>query len=230
MIDIDASHNGHPLDQTIQLVLFGSQRLLLDSLVYRLENESDFKVLLADTEGPQGIRVCRESAPQIALIELDLTECDPFEIAAEISAEQQLTRFVFLAQQYSDASIEKALEVGASGLLLTRGTMAELIDAIRRVCRGHFCFSGEIERRLAYNAQDHTYSASPGTGLSSLTDRQKEVLMYLALGMSVKEVARRMHLSNKSIDSHKYRIMNKLGINDRVKLARYAIREGLVEA
>jgi DNA-binding NarL/FixJ family response regulator len=229
MIHFDTPQNDHPLDQPIQLVLFGSQRLLLDSLVYRLESETDIKVLLADTDWQNGSRVCRESGPEVALIDMDLTGGDPFEIATEISAEQKLTRIVFLAQQFSDASIEKALEVPASGLLLTRETMVELIAAIRRICRGQFCFSGEIERRLAYNAQSHTYSVSPGTGLSSLTDRQKEVLTYLALGMSVKEVARRMHLSNKSIDSHKYRIMNKLGINDRVKLARYAIREGLVE-
>lgn len=68
------------------------------------------------------------------------------------------------------------------------------------------------------------------SGLSSLTNRQLEVLRHLAVGQSVKEVARQMHLSEKSIDSHKYRIMNKLGIHDRVELARFAIREGLVEA
>ena len=63
--------------------------------------------------------------------------------------------------------------------------------------------------------------------LECLTNRQQEILRYLALGDSVKEVAKRMRLSNKSIDSHKYRIMQKLEIRDRVELARYAIREGL---
>jgi DNA-binding NarL/FixJ family response regulator len=63
--------------------------------------------------------------------------------------------------------------------------------------------------------------------LTSLTSRQIEVLRHLARGKSVKEVARSMHLSEKSIDSHKYRIMHKLGIHDRVELARYSIREGL---
>lgn len=230
MIQSDMLPNDHPQEQTIQIVLFGSQSLLLDSLGYRLDNEPDFKVLLAAADWQRGIRVCVESASEIALIDLDLTESDPFEIASEITADQKSTRLIFLAQQFTDASIKQALEVHASGLLLTRSSIAELIAAIRRVSRGHFCFSAEIEQRLAYNADNHSYSVSPRTGLSSLTDRQKEVLRYLALGMSVKEVAGRMYLSNKSIDSHKYRIMNKLGINDRVKLARYAIREGLVEA
>jgi len=230
MIHSDIPPFEPPLDHTIQLVLFGGHRLLLDSLAYRLDSEIDFEVLFAGTEAQRGLRVCRESAPQIALIDADLTESDPFEIAAEISGEQRMTRFIILAHQFSDALIEKSLEVHTSGLLLKRESIAELVTAMRRVCRGQFCFSGEIEQRLAYDALNQTYSISNGTGLSSLTDRQIEVLSYLALGLSVKEVARRMHLSDKSIDSHKYRIMCKLGINDRVKLARYAIREGLIEA
>lgn len=219
-----------PLDQTIPLILFSGNRLLLDSLASWLESETDIKVMSADTDCREGIRVCQSSAPEIALIDLDLKDCDPFELAAKISAEQNLTRLVFLAHHFTDVSIEKALEVHASGMLLKRESVTELISAIRRICRGHFCFSGEIEQRVRYNDLNHSYSVSPGIGLSSLTDRQKEVLTHLALGLSVKEVARRMYLSNKSVDSHKYRIMGKLGINDRVKLARYAIREGLIEA
>jgi DNA-binding NarL/FixJ family response regulator len=219
-----------PFDQTIQLILFSGHRLLLDSLTPRLESETDIKVLLAETDCQQGIRVCQSSAPEIALIDLDLKDGNAFEIAAKISAEQKLTRLVFLGHRFTDVSIEKALEVHASGLLLKRESVAELISAIRRICRGHFCFSGEIEQRVAYNNFNHSYTVSPGMGLSSLTDRQKEVLTHLALGLSVKEVARRMYLSSKSVDSHKYRIMSKLGINDRVKLARYAIREGFIEA
>lgn len=227
--DVSTPRGELPLDHSIQIVLFGDHRLLLDSLACRLESETDIRAVHTPADWCHGIGVCRDSAPEIALIDLDVTAGDPFDIAAELSAAQTLTRVVFLAQQFTDASIEKALEVQASGLLLTRETMANLIVAVRRICRGHFCFSSEIERRLAYDDQNHAYTISPGSGLSSLTDRQKEVLMHLALGLSVKEVARRLNLSNKSVDSHKYRIMNKLGINDRVKLARFAIREGLVE-
>jgi DNA-binding NarL/FixJ family response regulator len=230
MIYSDLPQFDLPLDQTVQLVLFGNHRLLLDSLSCRLESETDIRVLLAQTDWRQGLRVCLESSPDIALIDLDLKESDPFEIVAEISAKQRVTRFIFLAQQFSDISIEKALEVQASGLLLKRESMTVLISAIRRICRGHFCFSGEVEQRVTYNDLNHSYTTSPGTGLASLTDRQKEVLTYLALGLSVKEVSRRMYLSPKSVDSHKYRLMSKLGIHDRVKLARYAIREGIVEA
>jgi DNA-binding NarL/FixJ family response regulator len=66
------------------------------------------------------------------------------------------------------------------------------------------------------------------SALSQLTNRQLEVLRHLARGESVKEVAKSLQLSQKSVDSHKYRIMHKLGIHDRVKLTRYAIREGLM--
>lgn len=230
MIHSNSPESDLPLDQRIQIVAFSGQQLLLDSLAYRLHSEVDFSVMFAETDCQRGIRVCLESSPDIALIDLDLQETDPFELVAEISAQQTTTRFIFLAQSFTDASIEKALAAHASGLLLKNESMAGLITAIRRIALGHFCFSGEIEQRVAYNNFDHSYSVTPGIGLSSLTERQQEVLKYLALGLSVKDVARRMYLSAKSIDSHKYRIMTKLRINDRVKLARYAIREGLVDA
>jgi DNA-binding NarL/FixJ family response regulator len=102
-----------------------------------------------------------------------------------------------------------------------------LAEAFLRAAAGEKTFSPAVAERLNYDPQTKRYSVKSETPLSSLTGRQLEVLRHLARGESVKEIARQMHLSQKSIDSHKYRIMNKLGIHDRVELARFAIREGL---
>lgn len=217
-------------EEKIHLVILDNERLLLDSLSSKLNSEPDISVVYADDDCQKGVRACLETTPEVAVIDIDLRGRDPFDIAAEISSRQRKTRFLFLGRQVSDISIEQALRVHAYGLLLKRESLVMLIDAIRRINRGDYCFSSEIEQRVIYNREDHSYAMRHETGLSSLTNRQLEVLRHLALGESVKEVARQMHLSEKSIDSHKYRIMNKLGIHDRVELARFAIREGLVDA
>jgi DNA-binding NarL/FixJ family response regulator len=104
----------------------------------------------------------------------------------------------------------------------------ELVSAIERVAEGEWVFSQEVLDRLIFDQQSQEYAVRHESDLSALTSRQLEVLRHLACGQSVKEISQMMHLSQKSVDSHKYRIMNKLGIHDRVLLARFAIREGLM--
>lgn len=219
-----------PRRAPIHVVIMDSERMLLDSLSANLGSESEITVVSADEDPQKGIRACLETNPEVAIIDVDLKRRDPFDVATEIHARQKKTRILFLGRSASDITIEQALRVDAYGFLLKYESFSVLLESIRRVNRGDYCFSNEIADRVVYNREHHSYSMRGETGLSSLTNRQLEVLRHLALGQSVKEVARQLHLSEKSIDSHKYRIMNKLGIHDRVELARFAIREGLVEA
>jgi DNA-binding NarL/FixJ family response regulator len=102
------------------------------------------------------------------------------------------------------------------------------VEAVRLVAsRRTFVSAALAERSVPDQSRpdDNRYAA-----LAQFTPRQLQLLCQLATGASVKEVARSLHLSPKSVDSHKYRIMQRLGIHDRVELARFAIREGLIEA
>lgn len=98
------------------------------------------------------------------------------------------------------------------------------------VCRGEKYYSNEVLDRLEYDPEQGEYQVKTHSYLSTLTLRQLQVLRHLVRGESVKEVAKTMTLSERAIESHKYRIMQKLGIHDRVELARFAIREGLMPA
>lgn len=218
-----------PNPAPIHVVIIDSELMLLDSLAANLDSDSQFSVVYAGNDSQKGIQACLETTPEVAILGADVENHDPFDVAIEIRSRQKKTRFLFLGQSASDISIEQALRVGIYGYLLKSEPFSFLVDSIHRINRGDFCFSEAIQERVVYNREDHTYSLRGENGLSALTNRQLEVLRHLALGQSVKEVAKKMHLSEKSIDSHKYRIMNKLGIHDRVELARFAIREGLVD-
>lgn len=218
--------NGKP----IHIVMIDDERLLVEQLAERLGREPDFSVVAATADVELGIRACLEVRPEIAILDTDLNGRDAFQAGEEILSREAGTRLLYLARYPSDVSIQQALRIRAAGFLLKTDGYEFLAHAIRQIYKGEHCFSPNVDRRLRYDRSQSEITLRNRTGLFSLTNRQLEVLRYLALGHSVKEVAKHLHLSEKSVDSHKYRIMNKLGIHDRVQLSRYAIREGLIEA
>ena len=127
-----------------------------------------------------------------------------------------------------DIYIEQALRSKAAGYVLKTDSLASLLTAVQTVSKGGTFYSEPIRDRVSIDPATGSARAQFESRLTQLSDRQLEVLRHLAYGLSVKDVARKMHISVKSVDSHKYRIMQSLGIHDRVDLARYAIREGLV--
>lgn len=211
----------------IRIVLVDDHLMLVDSLVSRFHRDTNIEVVGTATNADDGLSLILETEPDVVILDVELPGRGSFDIAEEISSRLKNTRMIFLTGYLSDIFIELALRVNAVGYLLKGEPIESLIHAIKKAARGEYCFSQSVQERLIYDQKKNCYSIQSQSMLASLTSRQIEVLRHLARGKSVKEVARSMHLSEKSIDSHKYRIMHKLGIHDRVELARYSIREGL---
>ncbi len=136
---------------------------------------------------------------------------------------------MFLTGHISDVFIHQAISMGARGYLLKGEPAISVVSAIRivQVHAGDYAFSETVRNRLVRDSQTGKYSICTESILCGLTLQQLSIMRHLARGESVKSIAHQFGRSEKSIDSHKYRIMHKLGIHDRVELARYAIREGL---
>lgn len=135
---------------------------------------------------------------------------------------------VYMAHQLADQQLVDLLQIHPNAIVSGDCTPEDFASILQDVVNGYNRNSLSIDKQVQKLGEERMAAGKRGrTGLSL---RQKEVLRYLALGHTVKEVAAIMHLSVKSVDSHKYRIMKKLDLHDRVHLARYAIREGLLEA
>lgn len=211
-----------------RVTLLDGQLLLLQALAAHIDVHPDMQVVGTATDAEQGLRQILAEKPDVAVLDVDLPGRGGFDLATEIMARIKTVRVVFLTNCLYDVFIEQALRVRAAGYLLKSEPIDVLIESIRGAASGRQCFSKQVEERLNYDANRRRFNVHMQHPLSGLTTRQLEVFRRLAKGESVKEVAKTMHLSQKSVDSHKYRIMNKLGIHDRVQLARYAIREGLM--
>lgn len=195
---------------------------------YLQREEPDLSVIGTATQAAKGMRMILEKKPDVVVLETEFPGRGAFDLASDLRKRLKETKIVFLTGFHSDVFIEQALELDARGYLLKTEPVDFVIRSLKQVATGEYCYSKSVEERLESHPDRKKNMFRSECHLSSLTPRQLEVLRYLSKGLSVKEVAKQMLISSKSVDSHKYRIMHKLDIHDRVSLARYAIREGLV--
>ena len=193
-----------------------------------MKSQPDCEVTGVASSGDDGIRMLMETRPRVAVLEIDLEGRSGCEIAGDLAMRQRETRVSLYSAAMPDIYIEQALRSKAAGYVLKTDPLTSLLTAVQKVASGGTYFSEAIRERVTVDPGTGQMKAQFESRLTQLSDRQLEVLRNLAFGLSVKDVARKMHISVKSVDSHKYRIMQSLGIHDRVDLARYAIREGLV--
>jgi DNA-binding NarL/FixJ family response regulator len=201
--------------------------LLRDMLVRRLTEEPDLRVVGSVSDAAAALAESLRLRPDLVLMDIDMPGLSAFDAARQIKDALPDTRVLFLSAYVRDGFIGQALEVRASGYLTKGQSPAELVGSVRKVLRGSTCFSSEVERRIEFGPGGIRLSRERRCRLELLTAREKQVLAYLARGLSKKEISRLAGASVKTIDHHCEHIMEKLDLHDRVQLTRFAIREGL---
>lgn len=211
----------------IKVYLVDDHVVLLECLSAYLSTDSRLRVVGTSSSTEDAANKILAAQPNVIVLDVELPGRSAFDLAETLQMRLPGLKFIFLTGFQSDALISRALKMGCHGYLLKGESIHNVRNAIIRANRGDVTFSAEIQNRLVQDPHSSSYRLPVDSTLAGLTGRQLEVLRHLATGASVKEIAKMMHLSQKSVDSHKYRIMHKLGIHDRVELARFAIREGL---
>jgi DNA-binding NarL/FixJ family response regulator len=214
---------------TIKVLVVDDHALVRDVLAERLDAETDIQVVATAPDAGAALELSRVHAPHVVLMDIDMPGPSPFETAARMRADAPGMKLIFLSAYVNDQYIDQALELQAQGYLSKDEPAEEVIDAVRRAQRGATRFSKSVSDRIVLEPGGVRLSARSSSRLSLLTPREREVLGYLAAGMPKKEIARLLDISPKTVEKHCDHLMNKLEIHDRVKLARYAIREGLMQ-
>lgn len=228
MLQLDSVKERPMIADTIRVALIDDHRVLLDSMKDRINQEQGFTIVGSSNSTEEALEMLKSTAPDVLLCDIEMPGKSVFAVIDEAAQFLPNLKVMILTGYLADAFVEQVIRNRLSGYLMKGEPIDRILDSIRRVTLGEQCFSPEVLQRLHFDSTHRNYVMKTPSVLSSLTGRQLEVMRLLAQGSSVKEVAKQLSLSEKSVDSHKYRLMYKLGIHDRVELTRLAIREGLM--
>jgi DNA-binding NarL/FixJ family response regulator len=224
-----------------RIVLADDQALLRKGFRMILEAEDDMEIVGEAANGEDAVRLAELYAPDIVLMDVRMPVLDGIEATRAITEAGESTRVLILTTFDLDEYAFGALRAGASGFLLKDVPPPELIAAIRTVARGDAVVSPRITRRLleeyAHQLPDLSVGTN-GTGMvpggeqladAGLTEREREVLLAVAEGLSNAEIAERLYVSEATVKSHVGRLLAKLGLRDRVQAVVFAFQSGLVK-
>ena len=212
----------------LKVVIGDQQRLFREAVAAWLSRQPEIAAVHQAGNSDQILDlVCREH-PELVLMDCELPGRDPFEAVLEIRRIDPRCKVLFWAERPYDAHVEAVLACGANGYLLKCEPLAVLEQAICMVMETGFFVSAPIRQRLTA-ADGRLQLAKPCTGPAGrLADREWELLRHLGDGKSLKEASAAMRISYKTADNLKSNLTRKLNIHDRVELARFAMRCGLV--
>jgi DNA-binding NarL/FixJ family response regulator len=212
----------------VRLGIVEQQRLVCHSLQALFAGKAEFIVEWTAVSAADALDHWTKNPPDVVLLDGELRNGSPYDLAHRMLSGPSSSKVIILASEVRDDSVKLATDLKISGYLLKGDSPEAVIAGIIEAHSGRTSWSPAVERRLRLDTAPETISA-PHQGLCQrLTARQIEIVRHLAQGSSAKEIGRELHLSEKSVSSHTYRIMKRLNIHDRVGLVRLAIRDGLV--
>ena len=211
---------------SIRTLLVDDHEIFMDGLRVLLSGEPDLEVIGEITDGRDAVQEAVTSVPDVVVMDVAMPGLNGIEATREITARRPEVKVLCLSMHAEGQFVQAALDAGASGYVLKECALAEVVRAIRAVVAGQVYLSPAIAGTVV-EAMKVGRSAAYASAFAVLSDRERAVLQLLAEGHSTKELAARLHLSVKTIGTHREHIMGKLDIHSIAGLTKYAIREGL---
>lgn len=206
-------------DRLIRLQLVDDHEMVRSGFRHLLEKEGDMRVVAESASGKLAYRDYAQYEPDVVIMDISLPDMSGLEVMRRILREYSKARILMLSM-HAGLVAERAMQMGARGFICKRSGARELVKAIRQL------MAGETYIDPAAGVSEPGDEAAGSTGLS-LSRRELEVCMLLAQGRSVAEIADQLHLSEKTVYTHRQRIMDKLGVSTSVELAQLVTRLGM---
>lgn len=209
----------------IRILLADDHKIVRQGLRTLLEKEPDMEVVAEAEDGRASLRLVKELIPQVVIMDVGMPDLNGIEATRQVVAEFPQIKVVALSMHSDRRFVVNMLKAGASAYLLKDSAFEELASAIRVVMANKTYLSPGVSDVVI---KDYVHGPKPdSSAFSVLTAREREVLQLMAEGKSTKQIADRLIVSVKTIETHRQQIMNKLDIHSVAELTKYAIREGL---
>ena len=209
---------------TIRVMLADDHSVLRDGVAALLQTQGGMTVVAHAQDGREAVHKATELKPDVAIMDIVMPELDGIEATRLIHNSSVLTQVVILSMSSNTEHIFRALQAGAKGYVLKESAGAELIAAIKSVHAGRRYLSQKITETVV---DDYIREHHPTEPLGKLSNRERQILQLVAEGKSTADIARRLFLSPKTVDTYRSRLMQKLNIDGFAGLVKFAIANGV---
>jgi two-component system response regulator NreC len=214
----------------IRILIADDHKIVCDGLKALLEAQPDMEIVAQAENGREAVKLAQKQKPDMVIMDVAMPDLNGLEAVRQILSNHPHTKVIALSMHADRRYVTGMLTAGASGYILKHCAFEELVRAIRVVLSNQVYLSptiaGVVVKELAQSTSPRrTQSAS--ASFQSLTSREREVLQLIAEGHTAREIAQRLHLSVKTIETHRRQMMGKLDIRSIADLTKFAIREGL---
>lgn len=193
-----------------------------------LESEPGIVVAGEASDGREALKLCEALRPDMAILDVAMPMLNGIEVAAQAIKSWPDLKVIILSMYADESYIVRALTAGARAYLLKEATEDDLLPAVRAVASGRSFFSPAISKILLNDYVRHLKQRGLEDSYDVLTDREKEVLQLLAEGKTNKEVAGLLNLGLSTVETHRLKLMQKLGLHNTAEIVLYAVRKGII--
>ncbi|HLO13481.1 MAG TPA: response regulator transcription factor [Anaerolineales bacterium] len=212
----------------IRILIADDHTLLRNGICALLEDEQDMTIVGETDNGREAVRLADQLKPNVVLMDIAMPLLNGLEATRQIKHEHPEINVLVLTMYDHEEYFRQMLEVGASGYIIKRAAATELVSAIHAVFNGEAVLSPVITRLLLEDYLNHDIHKGKDDP-NALSSREREVLQLIAEGKTSREIAEILHLSVKTVQSHRTNLMQKLDLHDRGDLIKYAIQKKIIE-
>ena len=214
----------------ITILIVDDHAVLRTGLKLLLEAQKDMKVVGETGSGKEALQIAEDLKPRVILLDLSLDDLNGLDILIELKNIDRQIKVLVLTMHDDEGYLHKVLERGGDGYILKKAADIELLTAIRAVNRDEIFLDPSLTKAILKNIYNTHRKETPEEEEEEeiLSNREKEVLKLVALGFTNKQIANQLLVSIKTVESHKARIRDKLNMNYRSDLVKYAIEKGMI--
>lgn len=210
-----------------RILLADDHPVFRSGLKHILATESDYHVVGEANNGQEAVNQALQTIPDIIIMDISMPEMDGIEATRKIKAKLPDIKILILTMYSDEAFLKEGLDAGASGYVLKRAVDTELVHAISVIMEGEHYIYPTLIPKMYKQAEQHLSDQELEPDIT-FSQREKEVLKYIALGYTQKEISNELYISIKTVDTYKSRVMDKIGSKKKSALVRYALKHGVI--
>lgn len=219
-------------EQKIRVLVADDHQLVLDGICSLLQDLTNFEVICKAVDGKEAYESAKMLNPDLLLLDIDMPYMNGLDVLQALKKENFAGKILILTMHAEPALVRKIMQLDADGYLLKTADTAEFEEALYKILSGKKYFSSLVTEVLASKSSSLDAKPpedSPFSMLSSLSERETEILELIAQGLTNKEIGNRLFISHRTVDTHRTNLMKKLNLTNIAGVIRFAVRCGLVK-